>query len=380
MIMTAEKRPVEHLGRYALFDRIASGGMSDVYLARPIAAAGVARTVAVKRVHASLPRDRDAVAALVDEARIATRIRHPNVAQTLDVLTDGDGVALVLDYVHGETLSSVLRLLHRQRRAAPPRVVGRIICDALEGLHAAHEARSVDGEHLGVVHRDVSPQNLMVATDGSTRVLDFGVARAKGRLLVTAHGQCRGKPGYMAPEQARGDRLDRRADVFAVGVVLWEALTGRRLFPEGDAAMAGLVAIVPPSRWAPGLSPAADAVVGRAVAFEAGERFETARDMGTALAGAIDVASRWDVAEWLLAVAGPELERRFRLVQAVERARLAEEGAQAAQRPVRHSGARAMLVAGGLGLAAAGVYCDDPAPAPARAQVEPLAAHLGAPR
>ena len=227
-----EGRPERVIGRYALYAEIAAGGMATVHLGRLIGAAGFTRLVAIKQLLKNYARDPEFVAMFVDEARLAARIRHPNVVPTLDVVATGGVLLLVLEYVQGESLS---RLLHQSvlRADLPsPAIVGSILAGALHGLHAAHEAKNEKGELLELVHRDVSPQNLLVGVDGVTRVLDFGVAKAVGRLGVTRQGVIKGKLAYMAPEQIDGV-VTRRSDVFSAGVVLWEALAGRRLF-SGD--------------------------------------------------------------------------------------------------------------------------------------------------
>ena len=168
---------VRKLGRYVLYDRIASGGMASVYLGRFVGLAGFARTVAIKRLHPALADDRQAVAMLINEARIAGRLHHPNVAATLDVVVDRDDAYVIMDYVHGESLA---RLLTAGDLATPlsSRITSAILSGALRGLHAAHDARNEHNEPLAIVHRDVSPQNILVGADGVARLIDFGIAKA----------------------------------------------------------------------------------------------------------------------------------------------------------------------------------------------------------
>ncbi|HEY6462542.1 MAG TPA: serine/threonine-protein kinase, partial [Polyangiaceae bacterium] len=224
------------VGRYAVFDEIAVGGMATVHVGRLLGPAGFSRTVAMKHLHKQFAGDPEFVAMFLDEARIAARIRHPNVVSTLDVVTLDGELYLVMDYVAGESVAHLLRGLRRRDAFVPPRIAVTIACDMLAGLHAAHEATDDHGQPLGIVHRDVSPQNVLVGTDGSARVVDFGVAKAAGRMQTTREGQVKGKAAYMAQEQLRGGAVDRRTDVYSAAVVLWETLTGERLFKSDTPA------------------------------------------------------------------------------------------------------------------------------------------------
>ena len=223
----------------------------------------------------------------LDEARLAARIRHPNVVPTLDVVSMSGELFLVMDYVHGEPFSGLLRAARRGEAPVPVDVAAAVVAQALHGLHAAHEAHSDLGEPLGIVHRDVSPQNVIVGIDGNARVLDFGVAKALGRVQTTREGQLKGKLGYLSPEQILGHPVTRASDVFSASVVLWEALAGRRLFAadsEGGVLHRILEGKVePPSRHAPALAPALDAVVMRGLSVEPADRFDTALAMAEAL-------------------------------------------------------------------------------------------------
>src|SRR5262245_51026591 len=169
------------IGRYALHGELASGGMATVHLGRLLGPVGFSRTVAIKRLHAQYAQDPEFVSMFLDEARLAARIRHPNVVPTLDVVATSGELFLVMEYVPGESLSRLARAARDRMERMPPRIVSAIMSGVLHGLHAAHEAKSERGEPLGIVHRDVSPQNVLVGTDGVARVLDFGVAKAAGR-------------------------------------------------------------------------------------------------------------------------------------------------------------------------------------------------------
>ena len=310
------------VGRYTIHGEIASGGMATVYLARMAGLAGFARTVAVKRLHGG-GGEPELLDMFLDEARLAARIQHPNVVSTVDVVRLGDELLLVMEYLHGESLSRVLSALKRDGDDIPLDIASAILCDALHGLHAAHEAKTENGEPLCIVHRDVSPQNLLVGADGITRVLDFGVAKAMGRLHTTRDGQVKGKLGYMGPEQLSAEPVDRRTDVFAAGIVLWEMLTGQRLFRADSEALTirnVLEKTIPaPSEFAPRIPPELDAVVLRALSRDRKGRFSTARDMATALEAAHGVASARRVADWLAVAVGEVLTERSNAVRAIER-------------------------------------------------------------
>jgi serine/threonine protein kinase len=230
-------------GRYETLHPIASGGMATVHLARAVGAGGFERLVAIKVMHPGLSDDPDFSAMFLDEARVAARIRHPNVVGTVDVHDGQDGLFLVMEYVEGPSLSAITRALGRKRARLPLPIALRIMVDALLGLHAAHEQTGPGGEPLHIVHRDVSPQNILVGVDGQTKITDFGVARAEARLSSTRRGEVKGKLAYMCPQQVRTEPIDRRADVYAAGVVLWELLVGERLF-RGDNDGALLLAVM----------------------------------------------------------------------------------------------------------------------------------------
>src|SRR5438270_1864420 len=208
--MPVEDQAAWNVGRYTVHGELAAGGMATVHIGRMGAAGGFAKLVAIKRMHPQFAKDPDFLAMFLDEARLVTRIRHPNVVQSLDVIVEGGEVLLVMEYIHGDALSRINRVLRSQQARIPLRIAVAIISGVLHGLHSAHEAKSERGEPLGIVHRDVSPQNVLVGTDGAPRVLDFGVAKAAGRTQQTREGQIKGKLSYMAPEQLRGAPVSRQ--------------------------------------------------------------------------------------------------------------------------------------------------------------------------
>jgi serine/threonine-protein kinase len=314
-------KDVRVVGRYALCDKIAGGGMATVHLGRLLGQAGFSRTVAIKRLHAHLAGDPEFVSMFIDEARLAARIHHPNVVSTLDVVARESELFLVMEYVHGESLARLLRSTVERRELVPPRIGAAIVAGFLHGLHAAHEARNERGEPLNMVHRDVSPQNVIVGIDGVSRVVDFGVAKAVGRMQTTRDGQLKGKLAYMAPEQITDGPVTRRTDIYAATIVFWELLTGRRLFQaENEAAVMNAVltaTAAPPSALAP-VPTSLDSIVRRGLAREAEARFETAREMALAIEQSIDIALPSEVGAWVQDIAEQALTLRAELVGNIE--------------------------------------------------------------
>jgi serine/threonine-protein kinase len=295
--------------------------MATVHLGCLLGPAGFSKLVAIKRLHEELAREHEFVSMLLNEARLASAIHHPNVVGMLDVVTEDNELLVVMEYVHGETLAALLRSSRQSGDHPPVKVVVRILCDALEGLHAAHVA-SLAGRPLHIVHRDVSPQNIMAGADGNTRVLDFGIAQAALSSRLTAAGVVKGKIAYMSPEQVQGRAMDARTDIFAAGIVLWEALTGRRLFlaADAEATTSALLKsrIVPPSEVVPNLPRSLDQVVLRALDRRPERRFQTGRDFAEALRRAAEEGSRREVADWVGRVASDGLAQRLELIEALE--------------------------------------------------------------
>jgi len=280
-------------GRFEVVRPLATGGTATVHLGRPLAGGPL---VAIKRLHPSLTADERCANMLLDEARLASRISHPNVVPILEVLRDTEEVMLVLEYVDGLTVSQLTRQ-RGGRLALPPEVAAAIVVSALRGLGAAHAALAEDGHPLGLVHRDVSPQNIMIARDGAVRVIDFGIARALGRAEVTTGTELRGKVGYMAPERLRGHKTDLRVDLWSAGVVLWELLVGARLF-EADDPIEVAVRVCTATLAQTGHD-ALDAVLERALARDLAQRYHTADEMAAAIEAAVTPATPAQVAEYV---------------------------------------------------------------------------------
>ena len=278
---------METFGRYELLRKLAAGGMGQVYLARQKGPVGFQKLLVVKRLLPHLSEDDEFIQMFLDEARIAALLNHPNIAQIYDLGEVEGTYYIAMEYVHGEAISDVLKRAIQRRGAMPIAFKCRVIADAAAGLDAAHHARSPSGRKLALIHRDVSPQNVLVGFNGSVKIIDFGVAKAANKFSQTNVGQIKGKHAYMSPEQARGEPLDNRSDVFGLGTVFYEILTNTRLFKR-ESEMATLKAVVgakvpPPSEVAPGIPKALDAVVLKALARNREERFATAGDMQLAI-------------------------------------------------------------------------------------------------
>jgi serine/threonine-protein kinase len=308
----------ERIGRYEVLLPIASGGMGTVYLAKSRGVGGFEREVAVKVMHHHLREEEGFAHDLIEEAKLAVRIQHPNVVAVLDVGEDPHGVYLVMDYVEGDSLAGLARALRKDDDDIPERLGLRILHDALLGLHAAHELCDKSGEPVGLVHRDFSPQNILVGIDGNSRLTDFGVAKARTRSSHTATGLVKGKIHYMSPEQARSDPIDRRCDVWAAGVIAWELLARRRLYRErSDTAILLQLITEPPVRLRtvkPDVPQALEDAVAHALSTDVGARCPSAKQLASALAhGAASLgglATSDEVGALVRRISGTRLETR----------------------------------------------------------------------
>lgn len=299
-------------GVYQLVSEVASGGMATVYLAIRHGGQGFEKCCAIKRIHPHLARDKNFSDMFIDEARITARLSHPCVCGVFDFGSDEEGsYYIAMEFLRGETLSHVIGALAKRPEAMGdprlPRIAARIIADLAEGLHAAHTAKSETGERYDIVHRDVTPQNLFVLYDGSVRVSDFGIARARSRLHVSGNSELKGKLSYMAPEQLDRKEIDQRVDIWSLGVVLWEFLTGRRLFrceSEAETVIAvGNRVVPPPSSLNPNVDAELDRIVLRALQRDPDQRYLTARDFSRDLERYLnrmgDFVPNMDLADWL---------------------------------------------------------------------------------
>jgi Protein kinase domain len=278
-------------GNYELLARLATGGMAEIFLARPRQSTAASSVLVIKRVLPHLAEDARFVAMFRDEARLAAQIEHDNVCRVLDLGSVGDTYFIAMEYLHGMPLSRVLVRAARSGQPLDFRLVAGLLVQCCAGLHHAHELRGVEGHSLEVVHRDISPPNIFVTADGVVKLLDFGVAKAQGASEKTRTGTVKGKNAYMSPEQVLGQPMDRRSDIFSLGIVLWEALTAQRLFmrevdfetfraiTEGEVPDVRMVRPDTPSELAE--------VVLRALAIDPQHRFATALELGDAIAAAV---------------------------------------------------------------------------------------------
>ncbi len=298
--------------------------MATVYIGRWTGAGGFTKVVAVKTLHPHLATDPRLCAMLRDEARMVSRIRHPGVLPIVDVIEERGEVFMVMDYVHGATLSQLCRAAARRQEPIAIDVALRVMSDALHGLHAAHDAVDGSGRPLDIVHRDVSPQNILLSTDGHAQLIDFGVAHALGRATNTRTGEIKGKLAYLAPEQILGDGISRRTDVYGASVVLWQLLTGTKLFDHdnfGRLAHAILEARVePPSQLRDGISRELDELVLKGLARDPDARWASAAAMADAIDGLGLQAPRRRVGAWVTALSTERLAVMAELVSAVENA------------------------------------------------------------
>lgn len=328
--VASEDAMADSLGSYRLCFEVASGGMATVYLALYEGAFGFEKVVALKKIHKHLARERQFVDMFFDEARIAAHIDHPFVCKVVDFGHAQESYYLAMEYLVGEPLSAVWEALERHPALAAspdlPRVVVRVIADLAEGLHAAHELTD-DGESIGLVHRDVTPANLFVLYDGTVRVVDFGIAKAKNRISHTETGHVKGKYAYVSPEQLRMKPVDRRCDIWALGVVLWEMLTVRRLFkrenPVDTIAAVTSGKIVPPSSVRPDIPPALDQIVLKALSRRPEGRYRTARELAVALESWLATTgravARAELAEWLETLFPGAHDRKRKLMELTRR-------------------------------------------------------------
>lgn len=321
----------EHIGDHELVFRLASGGMADVYLARD--GVGLSRdgVVAIKRVHRHLIGDPDYRAMFLDEARIAFQITHPNVCAVLDFGESRGEYYLAMEYLLGEPLARIMNRVATDAEsiASPPIAcrLARAMADACKGLHSAHDAVDPHGKSLGVVHRDVTPRNLFLTYDGKVKVLDFGIATAAMRLHGKETGELRGNLAYMAPEQLTGAPVDRRVDIWALGVTFWEMLTMKRLFKRGtpmDTVLAVVYDEIPaPSEVVSDVPEGLDAVVMRALERDPNFRWHTAEEMEHAIEEVLhaqpEVVGPADLSEWMGAVFPFGEARKRQLIRAARR-------------------------------------------------------------
>jgi len=287
--LRGEAGAVEVVGKYRIVLPLGQGGTADVYLAVAAGPSGFTKLVVIKVLRRNLASDNEFRLMFLGEARLAARLHHPNVVQTNEVIEVEGAPVLVMEYLDGQPLSQVI--VRGKKGEFTLAMQMRVLADALAGLHAAHELADFDGTPLGVVHRDVSPHNLFVTVEGHAKVLDFGIAKLERSLVETEVGMVKGKLRYMAPEQIAGDKLDRRADIYAAGVILWEALTGERMWKassEHEVRARVLAGDLPmPETVRPDIPPPLARVCRRALSRAPGDRHATARELADELEAAM---------------------------------------------------------------------------------------------
>ncbi|HMC94463.1 MAG TPA: serine/threonine-protein kinase, partial [Polyangia bacterium] len=309
------KKPLP-FGKYYLLERINVGGMAEVFKAKTFGVEGFERLLAVKRILPNIAEDEEFITMFIDEAKIAVQLQHANIAQIFDLGKVDDAFFIALEYVHGRDLRSIFDRMRSRGEVVPIAMACHMIMQVCEGLDYAHNKRDGQGRELHLVHRDISPQNVLIGYEGEVKLIDFGIAKAAGKASKTQAGILKGKFGYMSPEQVRGLPIDRRSDIFAVGIVLYELLTGERLF-VGESDFSTLekvrnVEIVPPSSYNKKIPPELEKLVLKALARDPEDRYGNAIDLHDDLQSFLysigEFYSRKDLAAWMKKTFAVEIE------------------------------------------------------------------------
>jgi len=317
---------VRKFGKFELIAHLATGGMAEIYLARQSSIAGFQKLLVIKRILPHLSREDVFVEMFLDEARIAAQINHPNVVQIYDLGCVDGQYFIAMEYLEGEGLSEVMRKARKQRQPISSVLVAGIALQMCEGLHHAHTMLGPDGDPLKVVHRDVNPQNIFVLYSGGVKLVDFGIAKAAKRFSQTSTGMLKGKYGYMSPEQIMNLNLDSRSDVYSAGVVLWEMLTGRRLFRQSNE-LEILRAITeqdppPPSSILPTIPEALDEITMKALKRSRDLRYQTAGEMRLELSFYLkrvkESSDTVAIGEYLQSLFAERIEDKRNLVKAAQ--------------------------------------------------------------
>lgn len=276
------KKPIP-FGKYYLLDRIAVGGMAEVFKAKAFGVEGFERLIAVKRILPSIAEDEEFITMFIDEAKIAVQLQHANIAQIFDLGKVGDSFFIAMEYVAGKDMRAIFDAMRKSGEPVPIPMAAYIAMKVCEGLDYAHNKKDASSRDLNLVHRDVSPQNILISFDGEVKIIDFGIAKAAGKAGKTQAGILKGKFGYMSPEQVRGLPLDRRSDIFAIGICLWEMLTGERLF-IGESDFSTLekvrnVEIVPPSSYNKRIPEELEKIILKTLSKDVEDRYQGAMDL-----------------------------------------------------------------------------------------------------
>ncbi len=307
-------------GKYHLVDKIATGGMAEVYKAKSFGVAGFEKTLVIKRILPNLASDKKFVEMFLDEARIASNLSHINIVQIFDLGKEDDDYFIAMEWVDGTDLKTLVERARERRRAVPVNLVAYIISEVAKGLDYAHRRKDQQRRDMNIVHRDISPHNILVSHAGEVKITDFGIARASSKVTITRSGVIRGKFAYMSPEQARGDSIDRRSDVFSLGIVLYEVVTGTRLFKsKNDLETLKRVQtgpITPPSRLNPDVTPELESIILKALDRDRERRFQYSSelydDLTSYLFGAGEKVGSAELASWVGKVLGAHEEENDR--------------------------------------------------------------------
>ena len=277
------KHETTRLGSYAIVRKLAKGGMAELFLARSVGPEGFEKLVVLKKILPRYAENPRFVQLFLDEAKLAAGLDHPHIAQVYDMGRVDGNYFFTMEYVHGQDVRSILRRTERNHRSTPIELAVQIARNVASGLHYAHERRRPDGTLVEIVHRDVSPSNILLSYDGAVKLADFGVAKASSSSVRTRTGALKGKVGYMSPEQARGQTIDRRSDIFSLGVVLWELVAVRRLFKSDNdlATIQSIINVPPPSlsSFRDDCPPELDRIIGRALAKDPADRYQNAQQL-----------------------------------------------------------------------------------------------------
>jgi serine/threonine protein kinase len=313
--MTALKKPVS-FGKYYLLERINVGGMAEVFKAKTFGVEGFERLLAVKRILPNIAEDEEFITMFIDEAKIAVQLQHANIAQIFDLGKVDESFFIALEFVHGRDLRSIFDRMRNKGESLPIAMACYVTMQVCEGLDYAHNKRDAQGRELNLVHRDISPQNVLIGYEGEVKLIDFGIAKAAGKASKTQAGILKGKFGYMSPEQVRGLPIDKRSDIFAVGIVLYELLTGERLF-IGESDFSTLekvrnVEIMPPSSYNKKIPQELERVVLKALARDPEDRYANAIDLHDDLQSFLysvgEFFSRKDLSAWMKKTFAMEIE------------------------------------------------------------------------
>jgi eukaryotic-like serine/threonine-protein kinase len=322
-VTTAPKRQPIPFGKYLLLDRINIGGMAEVWRAKTFGAGGFERLVAIKRILPNIAEDEEFITMFIDEAKITVQLNHANIAQIYELSSIASSYFIAMEYVSGKDMRAVFDRCRKRGEPAPIPLSCYLIAQCSEGLDYAHRANDKMGRPMNIVHRDVSPQNALISYEGEVKVIDFGIAKAAGKATKTQAGILKGKFGYMSPEQIRGLPLDRRSDVFAIGVCLYEMLTGERLF-VGDSDFSVLekvrkVEVLPPSHFNRKIPDALEKIVMKALAKDVDERYsyasEVAEDLRKFLYTSGYSFGRKDLAAFMKATFAEDVEKEKQRLQ-----------------------------------------------------------------